>query len=412
MSTPDTSMPSPKTGADLAVLGGGLSGTLAAYLLGRAGYAVTLIDRHRTFPEQFRAEKLCADHIDTLDRFGLVPALSRRAAAFDTVLNLRHGRLLDRTYSRHYGILYRDLIETVRAELPDNVRFVAGQVSGLRTGARRQRVAIHGQEEVTARLLVLATGAGDILRRDLNIARRVLRARQSIAFGFDLSLAERERFTRTGVTCYGDGASDGVDYLTLFPVAGAMRVNLFTYREPGDSWVRAFRERPNETLAVTFPRLVETIGSYAVSGRIDSWITDIVVADNHRQDGIVLIGDAFQTSCPAAGIGVSRLLSDVERLCHVHLPRWMRGGAFAASDLATFYDDPDKRAMDLYALQMADFRRGLTIGTDLGAQLARGFHFARRRALHMVDALSPSLAARLREIRQGHSRRLAAPEQG
>ena len=90
----------------------------------------------------------------------------------------------------------------------------------------------------------------------------------------------------------------------------------------------------------------------------------------------------------------------------------MRGGAFAASDLATFYDDPDKRAMDLYALQMADFRRGLTIGTDLGAQLARRFHFARRRALHMVDALSPSLAARLREIRQAHSRRLAAPEQG
>ncbi len=64
--------------------------------------------------------------------------------AFDEIVNIRKGRLLDRTHARHYGIFYDDLVAAMRAELPDTVRFIAGRVSGLEAGPERQRVSILG----------------------------------------------------------------------------------------------------------------------------------------------------------------------------------------------------------------------------------------------------------------------------
>ncbi|TIS16685.1 MAG: FAD-dependent monooxygenase, partial [Mesorhizobium sp.] len=90
-----------------------------------------------------------------------------------------------------------------------------------------------------------------------------------------------------------------------------------------DPWVKALRDRPRETLIETLPGLLKTFGDFEVIDRVSSWLTDITVAENCKRDGVVLIGDAYQTSCPAAGTGVSRLLTDVERLCMVHVPQWM-----------------------------------------------------------------------------------------
>jgi 2-polyprenyl-6-methoxyphenol hydroxylase-like FAD-dependent oxidoreductase len=45
------------------------------------------------------------------------------------------------------------------------------------------------------------------------------------------------------------------------------------------------------------------------------------VSEGHLQPGIVLVGDAFSTSCPAAGTGTTKVFTDVERLCNVYIPR-------------------------------------------------------------------------------------------
>ena len=52
---------------DIAIIGGGLAGSTAAAMLGRAGIATLLIDPHEVYPFDFRVEKLSGD--EQLDRF-------------------------------------------------------------------------------------------------------------------------------------------------------------------------------------------------------------------------------------------------------------------------------------------------------------------------------------------------------
>jgi 2-polyprenyl-6-methoxyphenol hydroxylase-like FAD-dependent oxidoreductase len=219
-----------------------------------------------------------------------------------------------------------------------------------------------------------------------------------LSFGFDVRPAGAEALRFPALTYYGEQVSDGVDYLSLFPVAGGTRANLFTFRDHRDPWVKALRERPRETLAATLPGLTKVLGDYEVVGRVENWIMDLTVARNCRQAGVVLIGDAYQTSCPAAGTGVARLLTDVEQLCLVHVPQWLATPGMAADKIAAFYDDPRKQASDAGALAQANYRRNLTVATSPAWRARRTLQVLRRRLFDRIEAVSPGAKARLRTL--------------
>jgi 2-polyprenyl-6-methoxyphenol hydroxylase-like FAD-dependent oxidoreductase len=383
---------------DVAVVGGGLSGTLAAITLGRAGYRVALIDRHAVYPEEFRVEKIGGDRIARFQRLGLFDAAAAASRSFGEIVNARRGRILDRTRQPFFGFSYKDFVTAMRAELPDGVDFIVGRVNDLKTGAGRQTVILHEQPDVRARLVVLATGMGDMLRRSLGIERHTIHERQSLTFGFDIRPAGAEAFRYPALTYYGEQVSDGIDYLSLFPVGDGTRVNLFTFRDHRDPWVKALRGNPKETLERTLPGLARVLGDFEVVGRVENWIMDLTVARNCRQAGVVLIGDAYQTSCPAAGTGVARLLADVEQLCLVHVPRWLATPGMGAEKIAAFYDDPRKRASDASALAQAKYRRNLTVATSPAWRARRALQMLRRRLLDRIEAASPGASARLRTL--------------
>ena len=65
---------------DIAIIGGGLSGSIAAAMLGRAGISTVLIDPHESYPADFRVEKL-SGHVQ-VERFlktGIAESVLRRA---------------------------------------------------------------------------------------------------------------------------------------------------------------------------------------------------------------------------------------------------------------------------------------------------------------------------------------------
>ena len=364
---------------DIAVVGAGLGGSAAAVALGRAGHRVALIDRQAVCPPQFRVEKFGGEQAQLFERLGLLSAIAAEATPFSTVVNIQGGKLIDHTHTPYYAIRYQDLVRVVRDQLPDTVEFVVNEVVDIETGPVGQRVVLANGATIRARLVVVATGLGDALWDRIGITRRATFEKHSVSFGFDAVPAPGTRFAHRAVTYYGEGVADRIDYVTFFPMGDVMRANLFTFLGEGDPWFRELRRNPKATLLHAMPRLSDYLGDFEVVSPVQRWVMNLYEVDRHERDGVVVIGDAFRTSCPAAGIGVSRLLTDVERLCAVHAPRWLASPGMGRDKIAEYYGDDVKQSSDVRALSLSRGRRSLTVDASLLWQARRYQHFARRR---------------------------------
>src|SRR5262249_30588380 len=307
---------------DVAIAGGGLAGATAAAMLGRAGLAVAVVDPHPVYPFDFRSEKLAGPQVHLLRRTGLADPVLAAATAIDDLWIARFGRLVERRRSDQYGILYDSLVNVVRAQIPASAAFVAAKVMAIFTGADRQTIVLSNGEKIGARLVVLATGLNNALRRMLGIGRLELSPCHSLSIGFDVVPVGGGRFEFPALTYYPQRPAERISSLAFFPAGAAMRANLFLYREPRDPWLKRLREQPRETLFAAMPELRKLSGDFAVDGDINIRPVDLCAVKGYRQPGVVLVGDAFATSCPAAGTGVNKVFTDVERLCNVHVPRW------------------------------------------------------------------------------------------
>src|SRR5437588_11809475 len=107
-----------------------------------------------------------------------------------------------------------------------------------------------------------------------------------------------------------------------------------------DPWLKQFRDTPKQTLLATMPSLQKLAGPFEVDGFVKIRPIDLYVSEGYRQPGIVLVGDAFATSCPAAGTGAGKALMDVQRLCNVHIPQWLATPGMGVEKIETYYDDP------------------------------------------------------------------------
>jgi hypothetical protein len=99
------------------------------------------------------------------------------------------------------------------------------------------------------------------------------------------------------------------------------------------------------------------------------------------QPGVVLVGDAFGTSCPAAGTGTSKVFTDVERLCNVHIPQWFASEGMGADKIAAFYADPVKQACDQHSFDKAFSLRSISIDQGLSWRARRWTRFLGRLAI-------------------------------
>ena len=122
---------------------------------------------------------------------------------------------------------------------------------------------------------------------------------------------------------------------------------------------------------------------------------DLYVTHGLSQPGVVLVGDAFATSCPAAGTGTGKVFTDVERLCNVHIPRWLATDGMGAEKIAAFYDDPVKRACDRHSFDKAFTLRSVSIDEGLPGAPAAGAASS--------AALAIGTARRARSAAAGHS---------
>lgn len=363
---------------DVAIVGGGLAGSIVASALGRAGIDAALIDPHARYPVDFRCEKLSSSQLAILDRTGLAEAAMRAGTHDREAWVARFGYLLQKRPSDQYGILYDTLVNAIRDKIPPGVERIVSKVIAITTSAERQSLTLADGEQISARLIVLATGLNIGLRHMLGLERRVISECHSITIGFDMAPSGRAAFDFPALTYYPERSSDRAAYLTLFPIGEAMRANLMVYRNVDDLWLREMRHRPEAALNTLMPRLSRITGDFTISGPVKIRPADLCITHGYRQHGVVLVGDAFATSCPAAGTGSDKVFTDTERLCNVHIPTWLMSEGMSVDKIAAFYDDPIKIACDAASTAKAYQLRSMSTENGLPWRAARWARFLTR----------------------------------
>ena len=360
---------------DVAIVGGGLAGSTAAAMLGRAGVPALLIDPHPVYPPELRCEKLGGEQLELLRKTGLADATLRATTLDGEVWEARFGYVVCQKPSDQHGVMYDTLVNTVRAQIPPGVETICAKASAVTVSSERQRIVLSNGEEISARLVVMANGLNVGLRYTLGIKRHVVSECHSITLGFNVEPVGRAAFDFPALTYWPKWSSARMAYLSIFPINGAMRANLMVYRDMTDPWLSEFRQAPEETMLAMMPGLRGMMGEFRVSGPVKIRPADLYVTEGHLQPGIVLVGDAFSTSCPAAGTGTTKVFTDVERLCNVYIPQWLATDGMDAGKIAEFYSDPEKVECEARCLAKAYHLRSLSTDNGLSWRAQRWARF-------------------------------------
>ncbi|MGB8831562.1 MAG: FAD-dependent monooxygenase [Candidatus Sulfotelmatobacter sp.] len=349
--------------AEIIIVGAGLAGTALAAVLGRQGRRVMLVDLHASCPPLFRAEKIEKEQVLILRKLGLLEPLLPYCGRVREVWGGYDGRIFKTSPIEQYGLKYAEMVNALRAEMPATVHERVGRVESISNGDQVQRVRLVGGEELSAKLVVLACGSRGEFQNNLGMKRRVVQKDQSLGFGFDIT-AEAEGFPFDALTYYSMSPSARIDYLTLFKFRNTMRANLFVFRSASDPWVREFIRRPEAMLRRHLPKLSRVTGEFKVSSNVESSRVDLYKVDCDPQPGVVLIGDASQSACPATGMGLDKVLTDVDVLAEC-VPGWMATPGMSVEKMEGFYQHPRKLDMDGRALQRAQEHRRVVVDPSL-----------------------------------------------
>ena len=363
---------------EIAIVGAGLAGSLAATMLGRAGRDVTLVDPFDACRPDFRCEKLEEAHVATLRRAGVLDDVLPAALRYQDIWVARLGRIAEVKPIEEYGIEYSALVNRLRGLVPHDVSFLQSKVTDVALSEHRQVLTLTGGEQLSARLVI---GAGGVMA-DLVGQRREISRCHSVSIGFDL---EPSHWPFDALTYFGEDPVHRVAYLTLFPLPSGWRANLFVYRELNDPWLKRLRDKPAAAIAQCMPGLAQFTGTLRIKGPLKIRPVDLVATENVLRPGAVLVGDAFATACPVSGTGAAKALLDVERLCNVHVPGWLATGGMGAEKIAQYYDDPHKRRSDAHALRTSLFARRTALGEGLLWTAFRWGYYAGSLGRHFLE---------------------------
>jgi 2-polyprenyl-6-methoxyphenol hydroxylase-like FAD-dependent oxidoreductase len=377
---------------DVLIAGAGLGGAAAAVALGRLGVRTAVVDPHLHAAPAFKVEKLDQRQVRLLDRLGLLPQVAERAGRIRAAVVARRGRVLTRQGSADvsFGILYPELVGAIRSQIPAPVEQVQGRVAAIEPDGDRRRVQLDDGRAAHARLVVLATGTGTSLGRSLGFQRHLLSEGHSLTFGFDVERADRRPFELNALTYFPHGASARFGSFMLFPVRPepglGLRANFFTYLGSGEAVVRALIERPETELEALAPGLARITGPLRVTSKVEVRSVNLYDTTGVGCDGVLVIGDSYQTACPAVGVGVTKALTDAAILGEL-IRGWLATPGLGQDKLAAFYRAPEKLSADRDALEQSFYLRRLS--TDAGLE------WVARRERNFAGLLLSSVRARL-----------------
>jgi 2-polyprenyl-6-methoxyphenol hydroxylase-like FAD-dependent oxidoreductase len=349
---------------DVAIVGAGLAGASAAAVLGRKGLRVVLLDSQETYAPCFKAEKIEPDQVRLLRKLGLLDQIQPFASSVHEVITARGMQILRVRHLEQYGIFYHQIVEAVRSQIPSAVTWKTSRVRSISPNADVSRIALDNDEEVSSRLVILACGTGGRLHAELGISKRMIGENQSLAIGLNIVPADGRTFPFESLTYFPDDVRSQSAFLTLFPIREVMRANFFVYRQLSEEWVNDFRRDPKRQLLRTFAQLQRFTGPLRIASKIEMCPIHLYKAEGYLRPGLVLIGDAYQSACPTTGLGLSKVLTDVDVLCML-VPEWLKTPGTSVKKISRYYRFPRKLLCDVVACRKASFIRHLSTESSL-----------------------------------------------
>lgn len=370
---------------DVCIIGAGAAGACAAHVLAGRGLSIALIDPKFHCRPTFKAEKLEPDQVALLTELDLLRHVRAICSPIDGVTVFRGRRKVKSSPIKQYGMRYEDFVNSLIESLPPDVRQIRGRVEGIDEGADCTLVSLADKSKVRAQVLIAAAGTTFPLARKHGLDSKTLQDKHTVAFGFDLECHDKELLT-SGKNFLPSISSTGIGFLTLFPVRGATRANLFTYLDPQSDACKRMRAAPAEFLSETFPGLASVIGEYSICGRVDAALVDLWTSTPQESVRFMAIGDSFQSVCPATGTGLSKVLTDVSVLASIVSGRQGSDALRALKLSNAYYGDRKKQRTDSHSIESATSLRRLALEPGLtGILRRRGWSL--RTSLHLMKTL-------------------------
>ena len=307
---------------EVLIAGGGPVGSVAAYMLARAGIDVVLLEACPTTPTDMRASTLHPPTLEILDKLGIAeelievglkaPVYQYRNRASDEILAFDLGELSDMTafpyrlQCEQYklaGALAKHLDDAPTGEVKFASRVVAFDQDS-------DGVTVHVEtpfaiETYRSKFLIGCDGASSIVRKWLNI--------EFDGFTYPekfLTLSTKwpiERSFRD--LAYVNYVSDPKEWVVLLRVPDFWRVLVPANESEPDSYLLS-----DEKKNLVFSNLIGETDKIE-TGHRTIYRVHQRVAKTYHTGRVVIAGDAAHVNNPLGGLGMNSGIHDVANLC-------------------------------------------------------------------------------------------------
>jgi len=316
--TPMTTLP-----LNLLVAGGGIGGLAAAYVLGRAGHAVTVLEQASTFGEIGAGIQLGPNIFRMFDYLDLTDAVSRVAffppglgmndvRTGEKVIRVPLGETAKAAYGYPYGVIYRvDLHEVFLQAckaLPDVTLRTASKVESFEQDGSGVRVRLAGGEQLQGDALVGADGLWSRIREQV-VGDGKPRVSGHIAYRAVLKREEvPQHLWSDDVLLWGGEKT----HLVHYPLRRGELFNLvavFHSNKYDEGW-NTFGDTAelNERFSQAVPQVRELLG------KIETWkmwvLCDREPVKNWSDGRVTLLGDAAHPMLQYLAQGAGQAIED------------------------------------------------------------------------------------------------------
>ncbi|WP_309489490.1 FAD-dependent oxidoreductase [Oceaniferula flava] len=338
--------------ADVVIIGAGMAGCISAKLLAAQGLQVILVDRFKQSPPVFRAEKLEKDQIDLLAKFDLLSQRRPLADPLGVNVNYNDGRITEHHDVEQYGIRYHDTINQLRQEVSKLVEYRVAKVESIVEDPEHpqsQIIHLADAEPLHAPLVIVASGYRSGLLKKRGVQYREDKDLASISYGFDIERPDQSPFDSNAYGYFLKPDKNGIDYITIFRIGETMRANVFTQLKSSDPRVKELKNNTYPALQKYFPDLEKLTDPFQLISKVEMFATYFYQMRTPELNGVVAIGDAYQSVSPTTGTGLSKVLNDVDVLCNVFVPRWFQNQSFDHKEINEFYQFAQKKEADTHS---------------------------------------------------------------